>query len=139
MADWQVGVAAFLGALGFFLSVWAIVYMRHVGKGNPMDALGHEVAPRTQHLMTGGPYRINRNPMLTGVIVYGFGVCVLLWKWEAFVLFVVFVGLMMFQVHSEEERLRRDFGEEYEAYCNRTGRFLPISWERFKGLFSKKK
>ena len=51
---------------GLTLSVWTIVYMKRRGKGNPMDAFGHEVAPRTQHLMTEGPYRINRNPMLTG-------------------------------------------------------------------------
>ena len=34
--------------------------------------------------------------------------------------------LMIVQVLSEEKRLRRDFGEEYEAYCKRTGRFLII-------------
>lgn len=32
--------------------------MKHVGKGNPFDAMGHEVAPRTKHLMTDGPYKI---------------------------------------------------------------------------------
>ena len=51
---------------GRLLSIWTIVYMKLRGKGNPMDAFGHEVAPRTQHLMTDGPYRLNRNPMLTG-------------------------------------------------------------------------
>ena len=38
---------------GLLLSIWTIVYMKLRGKGNPMDAFGHEVAPRTQHLMTG--------------------------------------------------------------------------------------
>ena len=33
-------------------------------------------------------------------------------------------GVMFVQVLSEEKRLRRDFGEEYEAYCKHTGRFL---------------
>lgn len=46
---------------GLLLSIWTIVYMKLRGKGNPMDAFGHEVAPRTQHLMTDGPYRLNRN------------------------------------------------------------------------------
>jgi len=32
---------------------------------------------------------------------------------------------MIVQVLCEEQRLRRDFGEEYEAYCRRNGRFLP--------------
>ena len=42
-----------------------------------------------------------------------------------FTLFMVFVVVMLLQVRSEEKRLRKDFGEEYEAYCQRTGRFWP--------------
>jgi len=101
--------------------------MRRKGDGNPMDAFGHEVAPRTKHLMTEGPYRLSRNPMLTGSFVYYAGVCVWLWSWQALLVFVGFIIIMLLQVHSEEKRLRRDFGEEYEAYCRRTGRFGPVS------------
>jgi protein-S-isoprenylcysteine O-methyltransferase Ste14 len=107
------------------LSVWSIVYMRHKGDGNPMDAFGHEVAPRTKHLMTEGPYRLSRNPMLTGSFVYYAGVCVWLWSWQALLVFIAFIIIMLLQVRSEEKRLRRDFGEEFEAYCRRTGRFWP--------------
>lgn len=34
-----------LAIIGLGLSIWSIVYMRNVGKGNPMDAFNHEVAP----------------------------------------------------------------------------------------------
>ena len=95
---WRCIVAPIVMLVGLVLSIWTIVYMRNRGKGNPMDAFGHEVAPRTQHLMIEGPYKINRNPMLTGTLVY-------------------------LQVLSEEKRLRRDFGEEYEEYCKRSRRF----------------
>ncbi|MBO4736105.1 MAG: hypothetical protein J5614_06885, partial [Paludibacteraceae bacterium] len=61
---------AVLAVVGLVISVWSIVYMRRKGNGNPMDAFGHEVAPRTQHLMTDGPYRLSRNPMLSGTFVY---------------------------------------------------------------------
>ena len=117
--------ALMLALLGLSLSVWSIVYMRHKGDGNPMDAFGHEVAPRTKHLMTEGPYRLSRNPMLTGSFIYFAGVCLLLWTWQALMVFVGFIAIMMIQVLSEEKRLRKDFGEEYEAYCQRTGRFWP--------------
>ena len=123
-------IAMVLAVLGLSLSVWSIVYMRRKGDGNPMDAFGHEVAPRTKHLMTEGPYRLSRNPMLTGSFVYFAGVCVWLWAWQALLVFVVFVVIMLLQVRSEEKRLRRDFGEEYEAYCRRTGRFWPVSFRR---------
>ena len=127
-ALWPVGtVRAVAGALlmlgGLALSVWTIVYMRRRGDGNPMDAFGHEVAPRTQHLMTDGPYRINRNPMLSGTLVYLAGVVVWLWKWQAVVVLAVFFAIMLVQVISEERRLRRDFGDEYADYCRHTRRF----------------
>ena len=122
---WRIVIAVVLAVIGIALSVWSIVYMRHKGDGNPMDAFGHEVAPRTRHLMTDGPYRLSRNPMLTGSFVYYAGVCVCLWTWQALLVFVAFIAIMLLQVRSEEKRLLRDFGAEYEEYCRRTGRFWP--------------
>ena len=116
-------VALVLALCGLSLSIWSIVYMRRIGKGNPMDAFGHEVAPRTRRLMTDGPYRINRNPMLSGTLIYLTGVAVWLWRWPAWLVLAVFFAVMLVQVLSEEKRLRRDFGEEYESYCRRTRRF----------------
>lgn len=121
---WRLLIAIVLAVLGLSLSVWSIVYMRRKGDGNPMDAFGHEVAPRTKHLMTEGPYRLSRNPMLTGSFIYFAGVCVLLWTWQALLVFVAFIVIMLLQVRSEEKRLLKDFGEEYENYCRRTGRFF---------------
>ncbi|MBR0170982.1 MAG: isoprenylcysteine carboxylmethyltransferase family protein [Bacteroidales bacterium] len=119
----RASVTGLLMIGGLALSVWTIVYMKRRGKGNPMDAFGHEVAPRTQHLMTDGPYRLNRNPMLSGTLLYLVGVVVWLWTWQALLVWLAFFAIMMVQVVSEERRLRRDFGDEYEAYCRRTRRF----------------
>lgn len=122
---WRTVLTGLLIVSGLALSIWTIVYMKTRGKGNPMDAFGKEIGPRTQHLMTDGPYRINRNPMLTGTFVYLMGFIVWLWTWQALLVWAVFVIIMLVQVLSEEKRLRHDFGEEYENYCHRTGRFLP--------------
>ena len=122
---WRLSIAVVLAVLGITLSVWSIVYMRRKGDGNPMDAFGHEVAPRTKHLMTEGPYRLSRNPMLTGSFIYYAGVCTCLWTWQSLLVFVTIISIMLLQVRSEEKRLRKDFGEEYEAYCRRTRRFWP--------------
>ena len=119
----RASVTGLLMIGGLSLSIWTIVYMRRRGKGNPMDAFGHEVAPRTQHLMTDGPYRLNRNPMLTGTLTYLAGVVVWLWTWQAAVVWLLFLAIMMVQVVSEERRLHRDFGDEYDAYRRRTRRF----------------
>ena len=108
---------------GLSLSVWTIVYMKIRGKGNPLDAFGKEIGPRTQHLMTDGPYRLNRNPMLTGTLCYLAGFALWLWTWQALLVWGIFFAVMFVQVLTEEKRLRKDFGEEYEAYCKRTRRF----------------
>ena len=121
--DFKAVIGLLLMLIGLVLSVWTIVYMKQRGKGNPMDAFGHEVAPRTQHLMTDGPYHINRNPMLTGTLIYLAGFALWLWQWQAVVVWVLFFAIMFVQVISEERRLHRDFGDEYDEYCRHTRRF----------------
>ena len=117
-------LAALIAIAGLALSVWSIVYMKRVGKGNPFDAMGHEVAPRTRHLMTEGPYKMSRNPMLSGTYLYYIGVLIALWNGWALLVFAVVVSLMTLQVRSEEKRLEADFGQEYLDYKKRTGRFI---------------
>ena len=119
----RASVAALMMLGGLAMSIWTIVYMRQRGKGNPMDAFGHEVAPRTQHLMTDGPYRINRNPMLTGTLLYLAGFVVLLCTWQSALVWLLFLAIMMIQVISEERRLHRDFGQKYDTYRRHTRRF----------------
>lgn len=121
-------VFVLLGAAGLGISVWSIVYMRVVGKGNPMDAFDHEIAPRTRTLMTNGPYGICRNPMLLGIIMYYLGVVAFLGSWKAALVLIGYVFVMLIQVRCEEKRLERDFGEAYAEYRRTTKRLIPYLW-----------
>ena len=116
--------AAILLVIGLCLSIWAIVYMKKVGEGNPFDAYNHEVAPRTKHLMTDGPYRFSRNPMLVGVYIYDMGLILWLQSWWPVLVFAVEVAFLTLQVRAEEKRLEADFGDEYRAYKQRVPRYL---------------
>jgi len=111
---------------GLALSIWSIVYMKKVGEGNPFDAYNHEVAPRTRHLMTGGPYAFSRNPMLLGIYIYDIGVMLWLWSALPLLIFAIEVLLLTLQVRSEEKRLEKDFGQEYLAYKNRVARYFRL-------------
>lgn len=119
----QYIVAAMLMLCGLALSIYSIVYMRVVGKGNPFDAYNHEVVPRTKHLMTEGPYSLCRNPMLVGIYLYDVGILVWLWSFLPLLIFVGEVILLTMQVESEEKRLEKDFGQEYLDYKKRVGRY----------------
>ena len=114
--------------VGMALSVWSIVHMKRVGKGNPMDAFNHEIAPRTKHLMTDGPYKICRNPMLLGVFIYYAGIVVCLHTWQAAAIFAAFFAIMAVQVSREEKRLEKDFGDAYREYKKKTRRLIPFVW-----------
>ena len=111
---------------GLALSIYSIIYMRIVGKGNPFDAYGHELAPRTMNLMTGGPYSLCRNPMLVGIYLYDTGILVWLWSVLPLLIFLVEVIFLTLQVKSEEKRLEKDFGQDYLDYKKRVGRYFTI-------------
>ena len=116
-------IAVLLAVGGLALSIYSIVYMRVVGKGNPFDAYNHEVAPRTKHLMTEGPYSLCRNPMLVGLYLHDVGILVWLWSAMPMLIFIIEVILLTLQVRSEEKRLEQDFGQEYLDYKKRVGRY----------------
>ena len=124
----QIVCLIVLAVIGIGLSVWSIVYMKKVGKGNPMDAFNHEVAPRTVNLMTDGPYRICRNPMLLGVFIYYIGLMICLASWKAVMVFALYFAVMMVQVSREEKRLEEDFGDAYKEYCKNTKKLIPFIW-----------
>ena len=124
----QIAILILLACAGLGLSVWSIVYMRLVGEGNPMDVFNHELAPRTKKLMTDGPYKICRNPMLLGVLLYYVGILIFLRSFKALLVFLAFAAVMAFQVRREEARLEHDFGQVYREYKRNTKRIIPFIW-----------
>ena len=117
-------LAAVLMVTGLVLSIWSIVHMKKVGDGNPFDAYNHELAPRTKHLMTDGPYKFTRNPMLVGIYIYDLGVLLWLQNWWPLAVLAIEVIMLSLQVRSEEKRLEMDFGDEYRAYKQSVPRYL---------------
>jgi protein-S-isoprenylcysteine O-methyltransferase Ste14 len=90
------------------------------GKGtlSPLDP--------ARHLVINGLYRYVRNPMYVGVMIILAGEAV--WFWSlTLVLYaiVVFVLFNVFIIIYEEPYLRKQFGESYDRYRERVGRWIP--------------
>jgi protein-S-isoprenylcysteine O-methyltransferase Ste14 len=64
--------------------------------------------------------------MLVGIYIFDAGVLVWLWSVWPILIFLIEVILLTIQVRSEEERLARDFGQEYLDYKKRVGRYFPV-------------
>jgi protein-S-isoprenylcysteine O-methyltransferase Ste14 len=84
-------------------------------------------------LVTRGIYASIRNPCALGADLLVLGTFLIAPSLLAFgALIVNFIGYEM-KVQAEEEYLRRMHRDEYETYCARTGRYLPLVRRREGG------
>lgn len=108
------------GSAGAALALWCVITFATIGRGTPAPF----DPPR--RLVIRGPYRFVRNPMYIGAgIALGsaslfYGSFPLLGYTGVF-----FLMTHLFAVWYEEPMLRRTFGEDYENYCRRVGRWWP--------------
>ncbi len=113
-------IGVVLLSLGLVIWVWCVVWFSKA-KGTPVPFN----PPR--ELVTVGPYAWSRNPMLTGVFAFLFGIGFLLhsvsmvFVWTP--VFVIFNVLELKLV--EEPELERRFGESYTEYRRRVPIFVP--------------
>ena len=113
-------IGVVLLSLGLVIWAWCVVWFSKA-KGTPVPFN----PPR--ELVTLGPYAWSRNPMLTGVFAFLFGIGFLLhsvsmvFVWTpAFVIFNVLELKLV-----EEPELKRRFGKRYIEYRRRVPMFVP--------------
>jgi protein-S-isoprenylcysteine O-methyltransferase Ste14 len=109
-------VLAILGMGLIFWSSWALGRLY-----SPEVTLQNE-----HHLITHGCYRFIRHPRYLGGIVQGCGLSLLFRSWVGLILTFVFVVVVLFRVRDEEAMMQREFGMEWEAYCRRSWRLIPL-------------
>jgi len=82
---------------------------------------------KTRTLLTTGPYRFSRNPMLTGVFLLLFGIGFAIKSLSLVVFFTpLFVLVNVWELKEiEEPELVKRLGKDYIAYRERTPMFIP--------------
>lgn len=110
-----VGIALLAAGLG--LMAWAAVVMwRHETTVIPW---GH-----VDHLVTGGPFGLARNPIYVGDVLVYLGVTLVAGTWWPLVILPLPLLVMQRLVIAREEAyLLERFGEPYAAYCARVRRW----------------
>ena len=81
---------------------------------------------RNNRLVTGGVYRLCRNPLYSALLLFLIpGVGLLLNSW--IILSASIIGYLLFRkyIFQEEEVLERLFGDDYRNYRNKTSLFFP--------------
>lgn len=112
-----LGVTVFV--IGFVIMMTCIISFAVKGRGtlSPADP--------TKRLVITGLYKYSSNPMYVGVTMILTGEAIFsqstyLWIYSLF----VFAAFNIFILLHEEPRLRNDFGEEYNLYCEKVRRWI---------------
>ena len=113
-------LALLLFAVGGAIYFWCLWDFATFGRGTPAPI----DAPKS--LVVHGLYRYSRNPMYVGVLTVLLG-WVVLSGWLVLLVYSACVAscFQLFIVYYEEPHLKRTFGQSYEAYLCRVGRWLP--------------
>lgn len=123
-ADGAASISAYIGMLLIALGVAGLVesYVRFALEGGGTPA---PVAP-TKRLVVKGLFRWVRNPIYLSVLIAIIGQALyfmsigLVWYAAA-----VWIAVHLFVVFFEERRLRREFGDQYGAFCKNVPRWIP--------------
>jgi protein-S-isoprenylcysteine O-methyltransferase Ste14 len=114
----SIGIA--LALLGFILFTWCVILFARVGRGTlaPWD--------ETQNLVSIGPYRYVRNPMISGVAFMLIGQALFWGSWALTLLVCLFVFVNhIYFVLLEEPGLEGRFEEQYRVYRENVPRWIP--------------
>lgn len=78
-----------------------------------------------QNIITNGPYKISRNPIYLADAIILFGAILTLGSAISLILVPVFVWVIGIRfIRGEEASIRVEFGQEFDAYCERTRRWI---------------
>ncbi len=119
-------IAVLLGGLGIIFVLWSNSALLILGKGGPTDVFNMAISPRTKHLVVRGPYRYTRNPMVFGAFSCYFALAIFRNSLQAILLLILFFpAIRYFLQKTEEKRLLKDFGQEYQEYRTNTPMIVP--------------
>jgi protein-S-isoprenylcysteine O-methyltransferase Ste14 len=120
-------ISALLLITGFTFIIWSNLTLYFKGKGGPADVLGMAISPRTTKLVTRGPYRYSRNPMVFGAMMIYMAMVMYMNSIIGLIVFMVCIILSVFYLkRSEERRLLKDFGQEYQEYRKKVAMIIPF-------------
>jgi len=115
---WPFWSGAAVTAAGLLFSVWA---RRRLGKN-----WSQEVTVKAGHeLITSGPYALVRHPIYTGLLTGFAGSAIARGEWRGVLAVILIFVALWRKLRLEEQWMRANFGESYEAYSQRVAALVP--------------
>ena len=116
-----------LQLFGLLLGLWGVLIME-LGRFNIHPEVKHNAL-----MITRGPYKIIRNPMYAGLLLF-FGVSVVVnfstknlsFSLIRLLAFIVLTIVLIMKIYMEEGFLTQKFGKNYIEYKRKTYRLIPF-------------
>ncbi|NEK21071.1 isoprenylcysteine carboxylmethyltransferase family protein [Sulfitobacter sp. JBTF-M27] len=109
---------ALLAGLGIALMIWAIAAFRR----HETTVVPHQTPAR---IIVTGPFAHSRNPIYLGDVMVLTGAILWWGAWPSLLLIPVFVSILTRRfIAPEEARMKESFGTEFEAFAEKTPRWL---------------
>lgn len=107
------------------------VFCMFVGVGFTLTAMTRlgmrqSVGGEVTGLRESGFYRYTRNPQIVAYALVVIGYALLWPSWLGLLWVGVYAAIAHIMVRTEEEHLRKAYGEAYESYCARTPRYVGL-------------
>jgi len=104
---------------GFFFALYG--NRQFAREGTEIDPL----SPGNRALVTRGAFSFSRNPMYVGMVLGLLGIAIYFGTLPFFVAAAAQFCILNYGfIPLEEEKMERQFGDEYRAYCKRVRRWL---------------
>lgn len=113
------GIFLAIQVFGIFLSLWSIWVMK-MGHFNIQPELKKNAV-----MVKTGPYKIIRNPMYSGLIIFFAAGIANSYDFLDLLVFLSLVIIFLFKIYSEERFMTLRFGNAYVDYQKRTFRLVP--------------
>ena len=108
----------FLYGLGLALMSWSRAALGRMYSGEVTIQKSHQ-------LIKTGLYRYIRHPIYLGMLCSALGLSFLFRSWIGLAVMIPIVGGLLFRIRDEEAVLHKEFGSEWETYCQQSWRFIP--------------
>ncbi len=122
--NYAISIVLFI--TGAFWMVWATAYLVYKEEGSPIEAFGKAIEP-TKKMVTTGPFKYTRNPMMFGFFVMLLGMAVFFRTLAGALLVpLIALGFVIYWRVFEERYLLERFGKEYLEYKRETPVLIPL-------------
>lgn len=118
LPDWLRWTGFALGILSVAFWTWTQIHLDTQWSAQLQLKENH-------HLVTTGPYATIRHPLYVGMFGWCIALPLLTANWIFLVICALTVAALLWRIPKEEQMMIEAFGDEYSAYMERTGRFVP--------------